>query len=376
MSFISRLWERIRRDPTVVQAAFRIPAERVIGSSSADQQFHADEAYFELRLAEQFLQNRREYHQEFIPMTLLLSDFIYSGKRQSFPFVVGPSLLQELEQLDGDEQVRYRNTRVAGPIPYRGDDVNVFVGLFRVKTKNWAKQSLSLLESVAKAFDTSKLTSFINVTGPLVDSIESFLGIGEDMQFRIGERDSYTDPASNNEATLFRAGFFVMIRSDRDDIDESQFWVKENQLFHGPDKDQLELYRRKDYILLYINRLQIRNDHTTFDFHKEWIKAQDQLWAEDPNGARKHLRELTRLIQQSPDLIPSHRKALISMYRKKYKEEMELASMGLETLELSRGTQKRSISPTRSLISESDIQHILASPDSIEEVDLDENKVQ
>lgn len=370
MSVISRIWDRITRSPTQVYAAFRIPSDRVVNSSTANEPFGADDAYFELRLAEQFLRDRREYHQGFIPVTLLLTEFIYEGQRRSFPFVVGPSLLQDLEQLEGDERVRYRNTRAAGPIPYRGDNVDLFVGLFRVKTKDWAKQALSLLESVGKAFDTSKLTSFISITNPLVDSIESFLGMSDDMQFRIGQRDSYTDPVGNNPATQFRAGYFVMIRSDQQDVDEDHFWVKQNQLFHGSSSDQLQPYQNRDYILLHINRLEARNDHTTFDFHEEWRKAQDQLWKDNKEGALDHLRELTYMIQRSPDLIPKHRDVLIAMYRNYFKEEMDLVSGSLEGL----GPEEEppvSKGP-RHVIAEEDIQRALSSPEAIEDVVLEE----
>lgn len=327
-SFISRLWDRITHSATVLYPAFPIPPGRVSPQLSSAG-FGADEAYFELRICEQFLINKREYWNEYNPLTLVFSELIYGGARQSFPFVVGPSLLKGLEQLEGDEQVRYRNTRVVGPTPYRGDDVAVFVGLFRVRTRDWARQALSLLESVAKAFDSSKLSNYLNITRPLMDGIEAFFEMGDQMQFRLGQRDAFADPETHS-SNVFSPGYFVIIRDDEGSIRKDNFWVRDDQLYMGKNASQILPYREKDYVLYQFARLDKRNDYTTFDFHRQWEDVQKQIWSGNEVRAIEGYQHLIALIRRSPDLIPSHMNQLAMLYRAKYQEELDSYKKSLD----------------------------------------------
>jgi hypothetical protein len=322
MKSISEIWDIISRSATVQYPAFPIPPGHVVSPKLSNIGFKADEAYFELRICEQFLRDRREYWNEYNPLTLAFSEFIYGGARRSFPFVVGPGILKGLEQLEGDERVRYRNTRVAGPIPYRGDSVAISVGLFRVKTRDWARQALSLLESVAKAFDSSKLTNYLNITEPLMDGIESFLGMKDQMQFRLGQRDEFVDPETH-VGNVFSPGYFVTIRGDEQKIEKEKFWIKENQLYIGENASHLQSYREQDYILYQISLFDKRNDYTTFDFHRQWEDVQNQIWNGNGTTAIEGYQRLIALIRRSSDLIPSHMNELQLMYRAKFQEESD-----------------------------------------------------
>jgi hypothetical protein len=326
MAIISRIWNQVTREQTPVRLSFRVADDHVLDGGSTGQEFQTDQAYFEVRLAEQFLKNKREYFWNYIPLTLTLSGFIYDGKRQSLPGVVGPTLLQEIEELDGEERVRFRNTRLAGPAPYGGDGIDLFVGLFRIMTDDWARETLKLLESVARSFDASRLTEFVHVAEPLASSIESFLG-REEIEFRLGERTEYTDPTQNNPSTKFRAGYWTFIRADRSDLQPEQFWVKNNQLHFGPGADSLQLYRDHDYLLLSINHMEVRSDYTTMEFHREWEKAQETYWnspVDQYDGAKTHMRALMYQVQSSPDLIPTQREALLGYYFEQFQKEKKI----------------------------------------------------
>ncbi len=325
----SKLWSYISRSADILYPAFRIPPANVVDPQPARDGFIANEAYFEIRICEQFLRDRREYWNEYNPLTLVLSEFIYNGARQQFPFVVGPTLLKGLEQLDGDERVRYRNTRVVGPTPYCGDDVALFAGLFRVKMRDWARPALSLLESIAKAFDTSKLTSYLAISKPLMDGIESFLDMGDQMQFRLGQRQVFVDPEIES-GNVFLPGHFVMIRRDQADVEKEQFWVRDEQLYVGGATSELRPYVEQDYIMYQIALLDKRNDYTTFDFHRQWEEVQRQIWNGNEAMAVEAYRHLVALVRRSPDLIPSHMNQLAAFYRAKYQEESQAYKKSLD----------------------------------------------
>ncbi len=320
-SFVSKIWDYVRHSSNILYPAFSIPESHVIGPQPYGGAFKANKAYFELRLCEQFLNDRREYWNDYNPLTIVFSDFIYDGARRSFPFVLGPNLLQGLEQLEGDERVRYRNTRVAGPIPYCGDDIAIFVGLFRVKTRDWARQALSLLESVAMKFEPSKLGSNLNITDILMNSIESFFKMGEQMQFRLGQRDTYTDPETHS-VNVFLPSYFVIIRSEAA-VENEKFWVKDNQLYIGDNELHLQLYTGHDYILYQIVHLTLRNDYTTFDFHRKWEEVQRQIWDRNPRKAIENYQHLVALIWRCPDLIPKQKKQLALMYFADFQKELD-----------------------------------------------------
>lgn len=319
--FISKIWDRLSHSASVLYPSFSVASDHVIGAQNQVGRFEAAEAYFELRICEQFLKDKREYWNEFNPLTLVFNEFIYSGKPQSFPFVVGPALLKGLEQLEGDEEVRYRNTRVVGPVPYQGDDVAIFVGLFRVQTRDWARQALSFMESVAKAFDASKLTSYLTITGPLMDGIESFLGMGSQMQFRLGQRNVFTDPETGQTGNAFSPGYLAIVRGDASTIDKDKFWVKENELYYGDKESNLARYRDHDYVLYQLVKLEKRNDYTTFDFHRQWEEVQKQIWSGNKAKAIEGFQHLVALIRRSPDLISSHMNQLAILYRTRFQEE-------------------------------------------------------
>ena len=250
--------------------------------------------------------------------------------------MVGPDILKGLSQIKGHENIRYKNTRVAGPAPYKGDQLALFIGLFRLKSKDWAKEALGLLETVAKAFDSSKLSSYLSISNPLMDGIESFLGMGDQMQFRLGFRNEYEDPDSHSENQL-KSGYHVMIRAETAKVNPKKLWVKENQLFIGDNKKNLKLYDAHDYILYELASLKTRNDYTTFDFHVKWKEIQDLIWkTDDKNIIILAYQHLISMLRSNYDLIDPHKKKLQLIYRAKFQKEWaskEAASNPFASLE-------------------------------------------
>lgn len=320
MNHIKRIWKKIRNSQAVLYPTFQIdPSKYLDEDISVGMPIEHKKNYFEISLTEQFLRNKREYWNEYIPITLFLTEFIYANERRSFPFVVGPTLLKNIEQLEGDESIRYKNTRVVGPTPYSGDNIILFTGLFRVKTRNWAAQTIGLLESVAKSFDTTKLSSYVNIAEPLISGIEGFFGMGDDMQFRIGQRDEYRDSEIHMN-NVFRSGYWVMIRKNQDKVIEKNFWVKNGQLYYGRQKNNLKLYRESDYILFEIRGSNKRNDYETFDFHEHWENARIAVIKKNIQQAETEFESLKVKLWSSEDIIESQKNQLFFMYLGMYEE--------------------------------------------------------
>jgi len=352
MSFLGALWNRIKGRDTVTRRFGVLPEMQVLDDETVGTVFNHDEGYFEVRVAEHFLKKGRNWHKEYTPLSMVLADFLYDGEVQSFPGLVGPSRLRDNEFLEGDDDVVFRNIRVLGPAPYRGDGLNLLAGFFRVESRDWAYQTISLLEGVAKAFDATKLSQFVTVAEPLTESIDGFLG-NDDTQFRLGAQMGFADPTAGTNHP-FRSGYLVFMRAPEDQLDLSDLWVKGGRLHTGPSADDTRPYRDDDFMLLHIAHLTERSDHERFDFHADWKKTLKAIYEQGPDAAKPLMRKVVTGIRTSPDLISSHRETLSKLYAQKFHREVERASFesfGPERVE------------ARTPISEDDIAHALAHPE-------------
>lgn len=324
MSWISDMWDKVKHSPNVVNASFPIASNHILGAPPA-LPFAAQKTYFELRIAEQFLSDKREYWNEYNPLSLSFCEFLYGTERPTFPFVVGPDLLKKVEQIEAQDRVRYLNTRVVGPTPYLGDDVTIFLGLFRMKTKDWAKQALMLLESITKTFDVTKLSAYLQIAAPVLEGINSFLGAGDNIQFRLGERNSFSDPA-NPGGNALAPGFRVMLRAKEQEVDQSKFWVKDNRLFFGTTANTLQPYTGSDFLLAQLIRLDQRPDYPTFDFEKEMQRVEEQIWNGEETKA--NFQVVLSMIARNRDLVKPHKNILMAEYRARYQASVVEAGGG------------------------------------------------
>lgn len=328
---LRNLLDRVAHSPSPAFTSFRIPDGQVTDAGAVDQDtgFVPEETYFEVRLSQMHLQYGREYWRQFIPLASFMTQFQYAGTRQTVPFVVGPELLGGVAQLDKRDHVEFRNVRVAGPYPYTGDDLELFVGLFRVVTSDWAGPALSLLESVTKAFDLSKLSSFVSVTQPLVSGVEGLFGMRE-VEARMATYRQLTPPADEpgqrRYGDVLRPGFHLLVGEPADrfgDRDRQALRIADGMLWRRGDNGELAEFKDADFLLFQLVPLLSRPDYTTFDFHKVyWQKVVDHIWNDHEDAARQALRLLEANLAQCQDITTPHRYRLLRKYRKQFEEEL------------------------------------------------------
>jgi hypothetical protein len=328
---LRNLMDTILRRRTAPYADFSIGSERVLDPLTSGEAtgFVPEETYFEIRLSQMYLNHEREYWREFLPLASLMAEFQFAGERRTVPMVIGPELLEGGSQLAKSGRVEFLNIRAAGPYPYMGDDVEFFFGLFRMATNNWAKRVLSLLESVTKAFDVSKLSSFVNVAGPLVDGVQGLLGMSEVEMRMAVYRHLATPPDLPPDRlpdTAMRRGFHALIGAPPKPIsveEQRRFWVRDGRLWYGETADRLVPYDAADFLLVRMVPLSTRFDYSTFDFHKvHWPKVKEHIWNGQADAARQSLRLLAANLVQCQDLTLSHRNALLAKYRRQFEDEM------------------------------------------------------
>ena len=113
---------KIRRSKYEPRFYTRIPDDHVLDERITANVVKPRESYFEVRLSEMFLRDKRRYWAQYIPFVVVLTEVLHDHEtieatREALPFLVTNHILGPVEQHVGDDQVEYRNTRVAGPLP-------------------------------------------------------------------------------------------------------------------------------------------------------------------------------------------------------------------------------------------------------------------
>ena len=100
-------------------------------------------------------------------------------------------ILSAVESLVKGQRVEYCNTTVAGPLPYVGDNVCIFVGLFRLAVSDLSKTLFGCIEQIADAFSIPGFSSYLSLAKVVTGVLPDLLGM-KNMEFRFGTRDEFS----------------------------------------------------------------------------------------------------------------------------------------------------------------------------------------
>jgi len=296
----------------------RIADSHVLDQDYSSSQIKPEAFYFEIRIAETFLSLHREHGRDFVPLTVVMSKFLYDGKRRDFPFIVGNELLSDLQPYVEGEHIVFRNTRVAGPIPYAGDDIGLFVGLYRVEVDSLVTRVLDFMSQVANVFDVARLSGYVDVADALTSGLRSVLDMKQ-LEKRIGHMDVFQDSGPK----VFREGYLVYVNCEEQVLSVDQMWVKQGKLWVGPTRNSLQPLTKHDYCLAQIQAHPKRFDYTALPCHETWKKARSKIDSGEHALAHMLLIECCQQLAASPDLIPRHRDYLIRVYRARFGKALE-----------------------------------------------------
>jgi hypothetical protein len=318
---LERFIDHLVRTRTQRKFYGRIPDSHVLDEGFSPQAFEPEKGYFQIVLSEMFLRDRRQFWQGFVPLSITINDFIYGGSRHTIPFFVDNKLLQGIERYVKEPQVEYYNTKVAGPTPYAGGTVSLFVGLFRIQVDNLAEKLFNFLQTVVSTFDFTVVSTYLDIARALTRGLEDLLDM-EQVQFRLGTRDVFTDrPGDTNQ---FKEGYLVYVNSPENSISADRLWVKDGRLRIGSNKDATQRFTQDDYCLIHIEHLPARTDYTTLPFQKLWKDAKKKIYEGDHILAKAILMELAQQLALSPDLTQDHRYDLIRLYKANFEKEVAL----------------------------------------------------
>jgi hypothetical protein len=246
MPFPSSIWERIRARRTRVPQFAEIPSEHVLTPIGGVAPILPQRHYFALVVDELFLANDRQWHREFDPMVLAITEFVHgsSDKLVSLPFVVGPKLLGD-NATTVPQGMLYRRTRVAGVHPFRGGRVISTIVLCQVRRLDYSRQLLKCVESVATAIPfAADLSTYVRYAGSLLDGIDALLGVGETTPI-VGIRQEF----DHDLGFPIRPAYFALVDGAESQFPVERLWVRDGSLLTGDREDKLQPLREASYVL-------------------------------------------------------------------------------------------------------------------------------
>ena len=312
---LQNLWNKARAGETRTPACFSIKAED-------GNPFSPRQHYFQIVINEMFLANEREWFVTYSPMAFVAATYIYNNKRETSPFIVGPSMLKDYGQ-ELPQGMIFRNTPVTSLHPYQGGELILTVILYKVQRKNNVDNVLKVLEKVSSvinpAIPTIDFSSYLKIADNIMDGVETLLELEETVPV-VGYRLTINpDIGQRLEPT-----YMVVIDSDEREIKKDEFLVRESRLHRGS-----QPYRGEDFVLLKIAQGDRRTDEQTLPFYPLWVatrematrSANDHIWDE----AKAHFKTLNRALLNSPDLTEPDYDRLSDDYLAEVKEQRERA---------------------------------------------------
>jgi hypothetical protein len=313
-------WMRSRQAEGMT--SFALPLDAAEHGDPVTLNFVPNEVYLEVRVQQIWLTNERELWREFQPFAAVLLEYSHTGERRTLPVLLGASQLsQKLTLISEKDAVEIRNVRVAGPIPYEGEDLSLLIALFRAQTKNWLAQGLNVIAAVADAVGAAGLAAAKPVADTIVSAVASFLE-QDGIELRCGQYQSWSRPEneSSPRATDLTAMHYVVMRRPISEVGPDparSFEVRDGRL-HARRGDRFTPYTDHDFVLLTIEPRRFRDDYKQLDFYAYWQQTQSAIVQGELASAERMWRRTAGALY-TDELTAPQQQALYAEYQARYK---------------------------------------------------------
>jgi hypothetical protein len=200
-------WDTIRRSATQDWHFGPIPAERAPAGGERVPiqagQHYVSAHLSSMRLSHVRVGTKRLYASVTSSFTLDSS----AGGRAELMCVTTPSKLRDVEAASLDHFVTM-DKRVLGPVPYRGGDLGVELGLFAVPAADLLQPYLTLVEDVTKFIGVSFLDAVPGLLPSAKNALDLLFGAANDPTLEIGYSGDLQQPST---------GYYCAVRAPRND---------------------------------------------------------------------------------------------------------------------------------------------------------------
>jgi hypothetical protein len=304
--FIDSILKKIddlHHTPTQASSWVPIPLTHIDDLNQLPPKLIRDEHYFEVWVNEMYLAYDREWFKTYNPMVVAVTEFSYAGKDLGLPYVVGPNLISSGVTLP--QGMLFTNTRIAGPRPYKGDQVTVALVLCKLQVDDLLRKLVDALGNFAGLLNlTTGLGASLQITNSVMDMIDALTGTDGKATPVIGVRSQFSPVVP---------GYFALI--DQSGIAPEKLWVKNKRLFYGETMESAVEFRQADYILfslcessteeIDVSRLPFYNTYQSMLLEANQ-SAKEEIWA----NTKANLAALLGMLDTSPDLTGLHASSL------------------------------------------------------------------
>ena len=193
---------------------------------------------------------RREFlWREFYP---LVHSFIAYGDPaapRSTASIAGPGQLRELGT-DNLDRVIGLSYRLAGPLVYDGQDIELLAGLYAVPSRDGAKVLIDTLSQLSGLVPTVKQAN--DIATIVKGGVEGLLGI-EGTRLTLGIHDALRAPGAG-AGRQARPGFLVAVNAPAALVQPDELWIKGGRLYEGPDLNSAQPFASHDMMLFELHR--------------------------------------------------------------------------------------------------------------------------
>lgn len=232
-----------------------------------------------------------------------------TGTPAIFNYVTTPGNLEKLDSSHIDRVINL-NRRLLGPIPYRGGDTKIEVGLFSIQEADLAAPFITLLSNMSALGGVSFITNALPYIKPLEEGISLLTGSSNDTILEIGV---------SMELDKIRTGYFVVMRADKKEIDVSDIIVdKEDFKLLNKNGNPIKNY---PYMVFEISASDSRNDWFNIPELAMFYKRLRQVVQKgDYNESNESLNAFKRVVYTSPDLLFKDAKKIYEGVQKEISE--------------------------------------------------------
>ena len=131
-----------------------------------------------------------------------------SGASAEFNVITTPAFLKNVDAAHIDRVIQL-DQRLLGPIPYRGGQLTLEIGLFSIKAVDLAAPYLEVLETMSKQAGVAFINAALPFAEPLKTGINLLVGGGDSSPLEIGVAASAWTPET---------GYFVVMRAPKGSV--------------------------------------------------------------------------------------------------------------------------------------------------------------
>jgi hypothetical protein len=269
------------------------------------------------------LAENRQWFTVYDPLVVVVAEFNHGGERIVVPTVIGPNLIRKQ---DGADQPRHGvvllDTRVTGPHPYRGGDVDLSVAFYQVRQTDHVRSLLKVVDGLSAALGgPGELPLVAKAGGALLEGVEGLLGLQETV-YLAGHRISL----ANTPLDPFTTGFSALVAPPAPH-DLSALRVQDRRLYTVAADGAVRPYRESDFALLSISGSDARGDENLLPFYHLKTEGLAALW-DGEDGLKRGKANLIAAYQEmrrSPDVTTAEAGRLFAHWLEEFAAEKDLA---------------------------------------------------